>query len=86
MDKEIKEVYRAYQQIKNENRLNFAYAKLLQYGFNVTIIGKKELQFEYDGSLIKFFPFTGWATGKTIKDGRGFKNLLSQILKDKQND
>jgi len=31
------------------------------------------------GSLVLYFPYSGWASGKTIKAGRGLKNLLSQI-------
>lgn len=39
----------------------------------------KCLSFEYKGATVKFFPFTGWHTGKTIKDGRGLNRLLKQI-------
>ena len=37
------------------------------------------IEFLHKGSLVKFFPYSGWHTGKTIKDGRGLKNLLKQL-------
>lgn len=39
----------------------------------------KCLIFQYKGETVRFYPYTGWHTGKTIKDGRGLKNLLKQI-------
>ena len=40
----------------------------------------KMIEFEYKGQPVKYFPYSGWATGKTIKDGRGLKNLIKQIV------
>lgn len=37
------------------------------------------IEFEYKGHIVKYFPYSGWATGKTIKDGRGLDNLLKQL-------
>ncbi len=37
------------------------------------------IEFDFNGSKIKFYPYSGWATGKTIKDGRGLENLLKQL-------
>jgi len=37
------------------------------------------LEFMFKGAKVKYFPFTGWASGKSIKDGRGFKNLINQL-------
>lgn len=39
----------------------------------------KMIEFEYKGHSIKYFPYSGWATGKTIKDGRGLNNLIKQL-------
>ena len=38
-----------------------------------------------DDCWITYYPYSGWATGKTIKDGRGFKNLYNQIKEDAPN-
>lgn len=39
----------------------------------------KKITFVYKGSQIQYFPYTGWATGKTIKDGRGLDFLVKQL-------
>lgn len=60
-------------------RMVYAINELEKRGFKVDDSRENEIQFEYKGSIIKFYPYTGWATGKTIKDGRGIKNLLKQL-------
>lgn len=35
--------------------------------------------FNYKGSQVRLFAYSGWHTGKTIKDGRGLNNLLKQL-------
>lgn len=58
----------------------FAMNELIKLGFNPTFhTAEKYIEFEFKNSLVRFFPFTGWATGKAIKDGRGLQNLLKQI-------
>lgn len=37
------------------------------------------LQFTFRGSPVTLYPYSGWFTGKTVKDGRGIMNLLKQI-------
>lgn len=63
----------------NDTRLDFAKRNIEDFGYEVLRVSEKELQFEHNGNLIKFFPFTGWATGRGIKDGRGLENLLNQL-------
>lgn len=48
-------------------------------GFVVTEVGATQLQFDFKGSKVMFFPYSGWHSGKTIEDGRGFGHLLRQI-------
>mgnify|MGYP007100058811 CR=1 FL=1 len=48
-------------------------------GYTITFQNERELQFMFNGHLVKFFPYTGWHTGKSIQDGRGFENLVKQI-------
>ena len=64
-------------------RMVETYQKLSSLGFNPIIKGKTEIQFEFQGSTVKFFPYSGWHSGKTIKDGRGFNKLLNQIEEQK---
>lgn len=60
-------------------RLEYAKLKLSQLGFQIKEINRGLIKFEFKGEMIKFYPYTGWATGKTITDGRGIDNLLKQI-------
>lgn len=39
----------------------------------------KCLIFEHDFSEVRFFPKSEWFSGKSVTDGRGFKNLLEQL-------
>lgn len=53
--------------------------KLEELGFQVQSFGGDRLEFQFKGHTIKFWPYSGWHSGKTIKDGRGFKTLLTQL-------
>ena len=39
----------------------------------------KCLVFEHDLHTVRFFPKSEWFAGKSVQDGRGFKNLLKQL-------
>lgn len=39
------------------------------------------IKFIYKGALVRFYPYSGWAAGKTIQDGRGLDKLLKQLKK-----
>jgi len=41
--------------------------------------GGKALTFIFKNEQVTFFPYSGWATGKSIKDGRCLQKLLTQI-------
>ena len=60
-------------------RIKSCKSVLEKLGFEVKENGETELQFMFKGSLVKFWPYSGWHTGKTIQDGRGFDRLLRQI-------
>ena len=42
----------------------------------------KMILFTWKGARVQYFPYTGWASGKTIKDGRGLKRLLKQLERE----
>jgi len=48
-------------------------------GYPITYLDETRLEFVYKGETIKFYPYSGWHTGKTIKDGRGLQKLLNQL-------
>jgi len=60
-------------------RTEEAIKALNELGFDVVVVNKNEINFSYKGSLIKYFPYSQWASGKTINDGRGLNNLLKQL-------
>lgn len=59
----------------------FAYAieKLQELGLIITDQVKGRIQFEFKGEIVTFYPYSGWFTGKTVKDGRGIELLLKQL-------
>lgn len=39
----------------------------------------KCIRFSFNGNTVTVWPYTGWFSGKGVKDGRGIKKLLKQI-------
>ena len=60
-------------------RMKSAKDFITKLGYEITLETDKELDFEFKGCIIKFFPYSGWHSGGSIKDGRGLKKLLKQI-------
>lgn len=60
-------------------RMQFAIDELTKLGYTPTYIDKKRIEFGYMDAKVTLFPYSGWFTGKTIKDGKGLENLLKQI-------
>ena len=60
-------------------RMDKAFIAISDLGYNVTQVDERELFFTYKNETIKYFPYSGWATGKTITDGRGLNKLLKQL-------
>ena len=61
-------------------RVEFAKLKIEGLGFKITFICDNLITFDFKGSKVQFYPYSGWHTGKTIKDGRGIDNLLKQLI------
>ena len=59
-------------------RMKVATQKLEAMGYIVTS-DDTALYFEFKGATVKYFAYSGWATGATIKDGRGLNNLINQL-------
>jgi hypothetical protein len=53
--------------------------ELESMGFKITQETTVALHFDFNGEKVIFYPYSGWHTGKSIKDGRGWDNLLKQI-------
>lgn len=62
-----------------EPRIQYAIESITNLGYVVHYRDKSTIKFMFNGNEITFFPYTGWHSGKGIKDGRGVRNLLKQI-------
>lgn len=60
-------------------RMESCQKRLEELGFTVRSNGSDLLSFEFEGSKIQFWPYSGWHSGRTIVDGRGFNKLLRQL-------
>lgn len=61
-------------------RLEKACNEIEKLGFPIIYKDSTKITFPFKGGFISFFPYSGWATGNGIKDGRGLKNLLKQLV------
>lgn len=61
-------------------RKDYAEKLLTELGYDVIWQNENQrFEFTFKGERVWLYPYTGWHTGKTIKDGRGISNLLKQI-------
>lgn len=60
-------------------RLELAKSEIEKLGYNVSSNGKNLLTFMFKGSIVEYWAYSGWHSGKNIKSGRGLVNLLNQI-------
>lgn len=60
-------------------RLEFAKSEIVKLGYTIIFESDTRLDFEFKGKKVCFFPYSGWHSGSTIKDGRGLNKLLQQI-------
>lgn len=60
-------------------RIEYAAKKLNELGYMSLDIDSTKIVFWHKGEPCLLYPYSGWHTGKTIKDGRGLQNLLNQL-------
>jgi len=60
-------------------RMEIALFELGALGLDAQNKDGKMIEFLYKGHKVQYFPYSGWHTGKSIKDGRGLQNLLKQL-------
>ena len=82
---DMREAFDAYNEMKAERRaglepkrFKYAIQQLEENGHTVERINHAELLVN---GYIKFWPFTGWFSGKGIGSGRGIKNLIEKLEK-----
>ncbi len=60
-------------------RIAYAKEKITALGYDIFFENETSLKFLFKGKKVVLFPYSGWHTGASIKDGRGIENLLKQI-------
>jgi len=60
-------------------RMEYAKEQIEALGYEITFCGEIGIVFYYRGCKVTLFPYSGWHTGASIKDGRGIDKLLKQI-------
>lgn len=60
-------------------RIATAIRSVEELGLQIKYKDSTKIMFDFKGSNVTYFPYSGWATGKTIQDGRGLANLLKQL-------
>lgn len=60
-------------------RIEYAVRRIQELGFEIIQRDNIQIQFIHKGQKVTFFPYSGWATGKSIKDGRGLERLIKQL-------
>lgn len=67
------------QEALEPKRFEYAVKQLEGKGVQITAQTDRQIEFLHNGQKVTFYPYTGWHTGKTIKDGRGIHKLLKQL-------
>ena len=76
----LKEITAAKRNENEPGRQEYVIRVLSEKGYKPIIdTQNKCVRFEYRGNMITVWPYTGWFSGKGVKDGRGIKKLLKQI-------
>lgn len=60
-------------------RIQKAIDELTKIGIKLEYQDDTEIWFYWKGSRVKFWPYSGWHSGRSIKDGRGLKELIKQL-------
>ena len=67
------------EQTLQPQRIGSCKATLESLGLKIIYEDKTRLDFMFKGSKVQFWPYSGWHSGRSIKDGRGFQKLLKQL-------
>lgn len=73
------------QKLLEPERIRYAIEKITALGYEIISRDNISIKFAHNGRIITFYPYSGWATGATIKDGRGLNYLLSQLKQNNLN-
>lgn len=60
-------------------RMVYAATKIGELGLTIIYEDETTLKFIYKDEEITIWPYSGWFSGKGVKQGRGIENLLKQL-------
>jgi hypothetical protein len=60
-------------------RRDYAIKQLFDVGIIDIYRDETKIQFDFKGSKVTLYFYSGWFTGKGIRDGRGIDMLLKQL-------
>lgn len=60
-------------------RIEYAKRKISELGYAITHEDGNSIQFVHAGKTVTLYPYSGWFSGKTVRDGRGLHHLLQQL-------
>jgi hypothetical protein len=66
-------------------RMEKAIAEVSKYGYEITHQDDTKIKFEFKGKMVTYYPYSGWASGGSIIDGRGLQHLINQIKNEQKN-
>lgn len=76
----LKELREQKRSNKEPSRWKYVLSSLRDKGYEpVEDKENKCIRFSFRGNTITVYPYKGWFSGKSIKDGRGINKLLKQI-------
>ena len=67
------------QQTLEPKRMEKAIKEIEGLGYEIENKFDNHIKFIHKGFRVTYFPYSGWASGKSINDGRGLKKLLQQL-------
>lgn len=79
---EIEDFFSKLREDREKIRVVYAFNEITALGYTCRYDKtNKRITFDFKGHTVIFYPYKGWFSGKTVKDGRGLINLLKQIKK-----
>lgn len=60
-------------------RMEYAKEQIAKLGYEILFSNETFLIFKYKDFPVRFYPYSGWHSGRSIIDGRGINKLLKQI-------
>jgi hypothetical protein len=60
-------------------RKDLALGRIKELGLEILLVTDSRIDFLFNDNKISYYPYSGWHTGKGIRDGRGWSNLKNQL-------